>query len=76
MEMDMLRKRLAEVKQHDPTHQIIIVWDICEVKGLRPHLTDDQANQVLEQAKDDYDPASGITLKTLETIADELFPRT
>jgi hypothetical protein len=44
------------------------------VTGIRPHLTDDQAWEVLEQVGDKHDAAWGITWITLEIVADDLFP--
>jgi hypothetical protein len=54
--------------------QIAAIWSIEDVKGVRPHLTDDQAWAVLEQVGDKHDAAWGISWTTLETVADDLFP--
>jgi hypothetical protein len=53
--------------------QIAAIWSIDDVKGVRPHLTDDQAWEVLEQARDNHDAEWGISWTTLETVADDLF---
>ncbi len=55
--------------------QIAAIWSIEDVKGIRPHLTDDQAWEVLEQLGDNHDAEWGISWTTLETVADDLFPR-
>ena len=54
--------------------QIAAIWCIEDVKGIRPHLTDDQAWEVLQQVGDIHDAEYGITWTTLETVADDLFP--
>ena len=54
--------------------QIAAIWAIEDVKGLRPHLTDDQAWEVLERVGDKHDAEWGISWTTLETVADDLFP--
>ena len=54
--------------------QIAAIWSIEDVKGVRPHLTDDQAWEVLEQVGDKHDADWGISWTTLETVADDLFP--
>ena len=55
--------------------QIAAIWSIEDVKGVRPHLTDDQAWEVLEQLGDKHDAEWGISWTTLETVADDLFPK-
>jgi hypothetical protein len=54
--------------------QIAAVWAIEDVKDIRPHLTDDQAWEVLERVGDKHDAEWGITWTTLGTVADDLFP--
>ena len=55
-------------------HQIAAIWSTQDVKGVRPHLTDDQAWEVLEQVGDTHDANWGICWTTIETVADDLFP--
>lgn len=54
--------------------QIAAIWAIEDVKGIRPHLTDDQAWDVLERVGDKHDAEYGISWTTLEIVADDLFP--
>jgi hypothetical protein len=54
--------------------QIAAIWAIEDVKGIRPHLTDDQAWEVLEQVGRKHDAEYGISWTTLECVADDLFP--
>jgi hypothetical protein len=54
--------------------QIAAIWAIEDIKGIRPHLTDDQAWEVLERVRDKHDAEWGITWTTLESVADDLFP--
>jgi hypothetical protein len=55
-------------------HSIAAIWCIDDVKGIRPHLTDEQAWEVLEEVGRKHDAEWGITWMTLETMADDLFP--
>jgi hypothetical protein len=54
--------------------QIAAIWAIEDIKGMRPHLTADQAWEVLERVRDKHDAEWGITWTTLESVADDLFP--
>jgi hypothetical protein len=54
--------------------QIAAIWAVEDVKGIRPHLTDDQAWEVLEQVGRKHDAEYGISWTTLECVADDLFP--
>jgi hypothetical protein len=55
-------------------HQkIAVIWSIEDVQGIRPHLTDDQAFEVLEQVGRKHDAEYGISWTTLECMADILF---
>jgi len=58
----------------DTSRQIAIIWDIDDVKSIRPHLNDEQAMEVLENVKRKHDAELGVTWQTLEIWADELFP--
>jgi len=53
---------------------IAAIWCIDDVKGIRPHLTDDQAWEVLEEAGRKHDAEYGISWTTLEVFADMMFP--
>jgi hypothetical protein len=54
--------------------KIAAIWSIADVKNIRPHLTDDQAWEVLESVGRQHDAEFGISWITLETVADEMFP--
>ena len=54
--------------------QVAAIWCIEDVQGLRPHLTDEQAWEVLQQVGDIHDAEYGISWMTLETVADDMFP--
>ena len=60
--------------EFDPDSMIAIVWSIEDVQHVRPHVTDDQAMDVLLEAKKHHDTDLGLTWETLRTIADDLFP--
>jgi hypothetical protein len=56
-------------------HRMIgVVWSIVDVQQVRPHLTDDQAWEVLQEVERKHDAECGITWTTLEIVADGLFP--
>lgn len=54
---------------------IAAIWCTDDVKGIRPHLTDDQAWQVLEETGRKHDAEYGISWTTLEQFANEMFPQ-
>ena len=56
-------------------HSIAAIWCTEDVLGVRPHLTEEQAWEVLQQVDDQHDAAWGICWITLETVADDLFPQ-
>ena len=69
---------LSEAEQEptiDAADTIEISWHIDDVKEVRPHLTDAQAREVLEQAKRRHDADIGINWDVLAIHADDLFPR-
>jgi hypothetical protein len=55
-------------------HSIAAIWCTDDVRGVRPHLTEDQAWEVLQQVDDHHDADWGINWTTLATAADDLFP--
>jgi hypothetical protein len=65
----------AHALASQPSDEIAITWHIDDVKELRPDLTDDQAREVLQQAKDRHDAGIGINWEVLEIHADDLFPK-
>jgi len=56
--------------------KIAAIWCIEDVKGIRPHLTDDQAWEVLEEVGRKHDAEYGISWTTLGDFADMMFPET
>jgi len=54
-------------------HSIAAIWCTDDVRGLRPHLTEEQAWEVLQEVAHHHDAEWGITWTTLETTADDLF---
>ena len=58
----------------DKTREVAIVWCIDDVKEQRPHLTDEQAMEVLKKVVDNHDAELGVSWQTLEIYADEMFP--
>jgi hypothetical protein len=58
-----------------PADTIEISWHVDDVKEVRPDLTNDQAREVLAQAKHRHDASIGINWDVLAIHADDLFPR-
>ena len=56
-------------------HEIAITWSTVDVRGLRGHLDEEQAWEVLQQVKDGHDADWGISYTTLATVADDMFPK-
>lgn len=56
--------------------KIAVIWCIEDVKGIRPHLTDEQAWEVLEEVGRKHDAEYGISWMTLGDFADEMFSET
>ena len=54
--------------------EIAIVWSVADVLEVRPDLTEDQAYEVLQNAKDKHDANIGINWDVLSIHADWHFP--
>ena len=54
--------------------QITIVWDIADVKEVRPDLDDEQCWQVLRQVERWHDASIGISWDILSGMAAWLYP--
>jgi hypothetical protein len=65
---------LDDVKRYDATRQIIIVWDIDDVRSVREDLSNEQCQEVLDYAKRNHDAGEGINWSSLEDFAESLFP--
>jgi len=66
----------AEVDVHDllaRRKQIAVIWDVKDVREVRPDLTDEQAWEVLQQTRHQHDATLGINWETLELTAQMLF---
>ena len=55
-------------------HSIAVIWSTDDVRGVRTHLTEEQAWEILQQVGDIHDADWGICWTTLETVADDMFP--
>lgn len=65
--MQEIMRRAADPKE------IAIVWNVDDVKRVRPQLNDEQAWAVLESVAEHHDGEAGISWATLEEHADSLF---
>ena len=63
------------IRYFNPAKDIVIVWSIDDVKQERPHLTDEQAFEVLEEVSDSHDSEFGVCWETLRSTADILYPK-
>ena len=54
---------------------IAVFWCVDDVKSVAPHLSDDEAREVLEVADRRHDAELGINWTVLETIAHMYFGR-
>ena len=59
---------------YDDTNSIAIIWEIEDVKSIRPDLTDNECLDVLCFADRKHDASLGICWDTLEWHCDYLFP--
>jgi hypothetical protein len=57
-------------------HSIAAIWCIEDVQGIRPDLSNEEAWDVLQDVDDHHDAEWGISWTTLETVADDLYPKT
>jgi hypothetical protein len=56
-------------------HSIAVIWCTDDVREIRPHLTEKQAWEVLQEIDDQQDAECGINWTTLETTTDDMFPK-
>lgn len=54
--------------------EISIKWHIDDVLSVKPHLTKQQASQVLERLKRGHDASIGINWEVIDIVSDILFP--
>lgn len=59
----------GEIARFDPATQVAIVWSVDDVQTVRPDLTDEEALDVLKQAKRKHDCEVGISWSTLRETA-------
>ena len=59
---------------YNETNSIAIIWEIDDIKELRPDLTDDECMEVLGYADRKHDASLGVCWETLQCHCDHLFP--
>jgi hypothetical protein len=72
----MTRKKRKAIDIHAylaERSEIASIWHSEDVQSVRPDLSDGQAWQVLQAAKDNHDATMGINWDVLEFHADDLF---
>ncbi len=67
-------KSVATIPNFDPNKQIALIWSTEDVLSVRPHLTEQQAMDVLEEVQRRHDATLGVTWDTLCYCADILYP--
>jgi len=70
---------LSEIDVHEllgQRRQIAAIWGVEDVQGVRADLTDDQAWEVLQRCRDLHDCEWGFNWRTIEIVADDMFPPT
>jgi len=70
----MVRNKKNYGHGYDDTNSIAIIWEIDDIKSIRPDLTDDECMEVLDFADRKHDATLGICWDTLEWHCDYLFP--
>jgi len=60
---------------YDDSNSVAIIWEIEDVKNIRPDLNDDECLEVLNFADRKHDAELGISWDTLEYHADYLYPK-
>gem|GEM_PF-2920382 len=75
IEIEKLKKTIAKIGDFDPDTQIALIWSIEDVQQERPHLTDEQAMDVLDEVKRRHDATIGVNWDTLAIHADYLYPQ-
>ena len=63
------------IRMFNPADSIAIIWSIDDVIQERPHLTHEQAMEVLEEVSDRHDANYGVSWDTLRDTADSMFPK-
>lgn len=71
---DIVKEKKNYGYGYDDTNSIAIIWEIDDIKNIRPDLTDDECMEVLGYADRKHDATLGITYDTLEWHCDYLFP--
>jgi hypothetical protein len=61
------------VNPKEPFH-IAINWYISDVKQVRPDLTNDQAQAVLQCIRDNHDANEGVNWDVIEHTAQDMYP--
>jgi hypothetical protein len=56
------------------TKKISISWEIDDVQSVNPHLTEQQASEVLDFLVKNHDASIGINWDVIESTIDTLFP--
>lgn len=54
---------------------ISIIWSTEDVLGVRPDLTEEQADAVLDALEGNHDASVGINWDAIEAAADDMFPQ-
>ena len=69
--MSLLRH---ELESRPDCNQLFTLWQVDDVRGQRPDLTEEQCRQVLCAIKRGHDATIGINWDVIDAVADILYP--
>lgn len=68
---DKVRKLRDEIED---LGYMVLLWSPADIQSIRPTLSSAEAKLVLQQAKREYNSATGISWETLEALVERMFP--
>lgn len=67
--------QIAKAADYNDEKTISISWSIEDVLSVVPHLTNEQAGEVLDYVERNHDATIGVNWDTLTWAANDLFPK-
>jgi hypothetical protein len=68
LEHDSFSSAVRHLHAYRNGHAIQVTWGVTDVQAARPELNDEQAAEVLQEARDSHDCNYGITWDTFKNI--------
>lgn len=66
---------MPKAKREKLPDTISIIWSIADVQEVRPKLSKTKCREILQEVLRQHNAELGVTWETIESVADELFPR-